>query len=77
MIETAVTIYIKEGSLNRVREIMSKTCDVELYLIDNRNIKYHIANKVQDGLNIVKNGIEKLSKNPGSFKTKEMIELNS
>ena len=36
---------------------MSKTSDVELYLIDNRNTKYHIAKKVQEGLNILKAAI--------------------
>jgi hypothetical protein len=33
MIETAIDIYIKEGSLNRTREIMSKTYNIDVYLL--------------------------------------------
>lgn len=47
MIETAIDLYIKEGSLNRVREIMAKGYNIEQFLLDNRNIKFHIENKVR------------------------------
>lgn len=77
MVETAVTLYIKEGTLSRVREIMSKTCEVEKYLVDNRNIKYHIASKVKEALDLVKKLMEQSRKSPGSFKVKELVALDS
>jgi hypothetical protein len=76
MIEMAVDIYIKEGSLNRIREIMAKTCNIDEVLLDNRNIKYHIENKVKTAMDILKGHIEKSKKEYSGVRIKEMVPLD-
>lgn len=78
MIDAAVRLYQKEGSLKRVKEIMSK--DPYGYsesLLDNRNIKYHIDNKILIALNNIKHLKSLLQINPTSgMMIKDMIELD-
>lgn len=64
MIETAIDIYIKEGSLNRTKEIMWKKFNIDQVLLHNRNIKYHIENKVRIALDIITNAINNSKNDP-------------
>lgn len=75
MIETAIDIYIKEGSLHRIREIMSKTYNIEPLLLENRNIKYHIENKVRVAIDRLKVCVD-VAKAEGGARLREMNSLD-